>query len=755
MHMVTMLNSIERDLRAFADPGSVVLVDRDTAVWVQHGQEMTVRFSAAAPGAYPDVTVDDVKMPYRAFLASHYVADLTRLADFIVKTLVPAKASIETSAKLEDPDANVPPGLYPATQLVRARATQNLPFLSTRVSLVKGEAGSGKTIALRALTRSQAQLYLDGKIGTLFFYVDVQGRALARLEDAMAKDLQDLRSQFSYAAIGPLTRHGLLVPIIDGFDELLGSGGYDDAFSSLAAFLAQLAGAGSVVASARSAFLDYRNFYDNASRYSGDSSVAYTVEVIGVEPWNDQQVEQYFRAFGDELHGRGDELVQALHQRLRDLSEANRELLRKPFYASRLATLLAEGEQFTTEVDLLDQFVDAFLAREHKKLLDKEGKPLLSVKGHRAFVTGIAEEMWWQENRSLDVGTVQTVAELVVEQFGLPPGAANAIVERVSSYAFLTTARSERRLLRFEHEVFYGYFLAKKLQDVIERDPEDLRRFLARAVFEDTLVSQVAKLLGPDVGRCTRAVEAICAVLRPSVTEVIARENAGLLIATILRSARQLQNDVVIRNVIFRDVDFGDVGLTRPRFEHCDFEGADLQQVQFENPVFTNTVLRTVKVDPARTRLTGAVLSVDEGVQGLFVRDVGRVYEPAEIRKHLRRLGVQLVDDPGASTPAYSRAVQSRIHTLDRFLRKMERRYQISEEDLRVVGISTERAWTDVRDLLEHHGLLVEHFIDKSGPRVPLLRLTVPAQQLRSAENTNDRTVSPQVHAFWLDLLRG
>ncbi len=92
--MVTMLNSIERDLRAFADPRSVVLVYRDTAVCVLLSQEMTVPFSAAAPVAYPDVTVDDVKMPYLAFLSSHYVAYLTRLADFIVNTSVPAKSSI-------------------------------------------------------------------------------------------------------------------------------------------------------------------------------------------------------------------------------------------------------------------------------------------------------------------------------------------------------------------------------------------------------------------------------------------------------------------------------------------------------------------------------------------------------------------------------------------------------------------------------------------------------------------------------------
>ena len=36
----------------------------------------------------------------------------------------------------------------------------------------------------------------------------------------MARDLQDLRSRFYYNAVPSLVRNGLLVPVIDGFDEL-------------------------------------------------------------------------------------------------------------------------------------------------------------------------------------------------------------------------------------------------------------------------------------------------------------------------------------------------------------------------------------------------------------------------------------------------------------------------------------------------------------------------------------------------------
>ena len=66
--------------------------------------------------------------------------------------------------------------------------------------------------------------------------------------------LQDLRAGFTRDAIATLVRAGLLVPIVDGFDELLGTAGYSGAFSSLQSLLVQLEGLGAVVVSARSSF---------------------------------------------------------------------------------------------------------------------------------------------------------------------------------------------------------------------------------------------------------------------------------------------------------------------------------------------------------------------------------------------------------------------------------------------------------------------------------------------------------------------
>jgi hypothetical protein len=758
---MAILDEIERDLKAFADPGATVVVARDSAVWEQDGKEIAVRFSAGAdPNGYPDVLVEGTRLPYRSFLASPFIADLGRFAEFIVKTDRRGGGFVETLARKEDEDSGTHT-TEPATDLIRRCATEDLPFLSTRVLLVRGEAGAGKTIALRELTSRQADRFRRGEVPSLFFYVDAQGRALSRLEDAMAKDLQDLRSRFSYAAIAPLTRHKLIVPIIDGFDELLGSGGYDEAFSSLAAFLSTLEGEGCVVASARSAFFDYRNFRENATRFSGDGRLNYTVDTVEVLRWSHDQVRKYFQSVASQFHRTPREMTERLDAVQASLDEQNRDLFTKPFYAARVAGLLAEGWEPSSEADLLDQLVTAFLERERGKFLDKENQPLLSAKGHQAFLTALAEEMWWQESPRVDVGTVQVVAELVIESLSLPPTAATSIVERVSSYAFLSADPTQKRFLRFEHEVFYGYFLAHKLQQYIEREPNDLRRFLGRSVLEETLAEQATRLIGTDVQRCTRAVEAICSVLRTGVSEVVARENAGLLVASLIQSAKGLVEGTVIRNVVFRQVSFGKAKLARPRFENCDFSHVDVSQAQLVTPEFDQCLLQEIGVDVRRTRLQDADPSIRESIRSVLL--IGgdadapsgrRVFDPDEITEILRKLGVKRPPtDP--KRKGRSPRAEKRSELVDRFLRKMEQRFYASEEDIAKFSFTADHEWQHVREMLERHGLVEEHYVQKSGPKEPLIRLAVPPEVLRRGQNAADIGVPAPVRAFWHDLLEG
>ena len=746
---------IKRDIVPFADPGYEIVVEDALLMWRKDGVDQTAALVQAPGGGQPDVKIDGGEaMSYPAFLASHYLADLRGLAEFILKTIPSLEPYIETRASKADDasSANSPVDQRYADKLI-ADLADDPPYGSTRMILVQGAAGSGKTMALKHMTRARARQYLAGTEKTLFFYIDAQGRALSRLDDAMARDLQDLRSRFSYTAVPALVRRGLLVPVIDGFDELLGSGGYDEAFSSLAAFISRLEGNGAVIASARSTFFDYNAFRQNAERYAHDGKLNYEVASVDIEPWTDAEADELVEKTG------APDLLNDF-RRFRDtLDESNRALLRKPFYVSRIATLLTEDHPIDSHEAMLDTLVNAFLERERGKSLDKDGNPLLDVNGHRRLLVMLAEEMWWLEARRLDLETVRTVAELLTDDLGLPTDSARQVIERMPSYGLLRKSGAGTGNLQFEHEMFHGYFLADALKRCIEGERGELRRFLARSVIDESVVDQVVNLYDEDTDACTDAAIKMCDVLRRGLGDSVARQNGGRFVARAIKICGRLRSRVELRHLYFDQEDFGQATLTEPQFQNCHFDRADFTDLKMVRPGFTECTIQMPKLSLDGTRLAEADPGLTEMVTGVEIVQNGdgprepptRMYAPDQIKAVLVRLGMR-GEESGDTKPGYNDRQQNRIRLVERFLLKMERRFYVAEEDFGRLGLAVDPEWDSVYGLLRECGMTREERRPMSGPSKPLVRLSYPANVIRSGENTEDGR-RPEVQRFWRELL--
>ena len=235
------------------DPGSVKIEDGDRtffAEWKIRGESREGKFNVSMDHGIAVHIGRQRRQPYRAFLASTQMADLRHIAQMI-KQAWPRNIFIPTKARRTDNNS----GHGPATELL-TELIEDPDSEVTQIVMVTGEAGAGKTQVLRELVLQQSERYLKGETEKILLYVNAQGRALARLNEALATELQDLRVNLTYHSVATLTRVGLLVPVIDGFDELLGVSGYDDAFNSLATFLEQLEGDGRLIASARSVYYE-------------------------------------------------------------------------------------------------------------------------------------------------------------------------------------------------------------------------------------------------------------------------------------------------------------------------------------------------------------------------------------------------------------------------------------------------------------------------------------------------------------------
>ena len=747
---------IRRDVAPFTDPGSEIEVGEGLLLWRKDGVDHKAKLLQDRGQDLPTVKIGrGAAMPYPAFLASHHLADLRSLAEFILKTIPRSETYVEARARRADEDAPTESsGTGEKAETLIADLADDAPYGSTRMILVRGPAGSGKTMALKHMTRARADRYLTGTSTALFFYIDAQGRALSRLDDAMARDLQELRSRFSYNAVPPLVRRGLLVPVIDGFDELLGSGGYDEAFSSLTAFISKLDGSGAVVASARSTFFDYHKFRENADKYAHDGNLNYEVEPVEIEPWSEAEA---------------DELVAltvpsstvAQFKRFRaELGESNKALLKKPFYVSRIAELLETGDEIESHEAILDTLVNAFLQRESRqKFLDKDRQPLLDVDGHRRLLVMLAEEMWWLETRRLDLETVRATAELLLEELGVPPRTAWQVIGRMPYYGLLRADDAGVGHLQFEHETFYGYFLAEAFKRCIEGERGELRRFLARSVLDDATVDEAIGRYGGDVDACTDAAIKMCEVLRRGLGDSVARQNAGRFVARAVKACGELRPRTRLKHLYFDQEDFGQAALVEPHFQNCFFDRVDFTALKMVRPAFGECNIQMPKLSLVGTRLEDAdpgLLDIVTGVEIVLNGDSSgeapsRLYAPDQVRKILVRLGMKGEDRP-ATVSEYSDRQQARIRLVERFLLKMERRFYVAEEDFGRLGLGSDPDWDEVYELLKDRRVVRIETPPMSGRPKPLVRLGYPADLIRRGENIDDGS-RPAIQRFWQELL--
>ena len=165
--------------------------------------------------------------------------------------------------------------------------------------------------------------------------------------------------------------------------------------------------------------------------------------------------------------------------------------------------------------------------------------------------------MWWLETRHLDAHSFPAWLELVVEQLGVAGDDARRIRSRVPTYGFLNSVSTQKGTLRFEHEVFYGCLLAEKLKQCIDHDPRESRRFLNRSMPDETLLDQMVRLLGDEEEAAT-AVDVVYSVLTRQLTESIARQNGGRLVARIIKEFGRLRVDAAMQHLYFEHEDCGE-----------------------------------------------------------------------------------------------------------------------------------------------------------------------------------------------------
>ena len=698
------------------------------------------------------VYIDRERQPYRVFLANAQMADLRHIAQMIGRS---RSREIFISTKARRTENESEPA-HPATQLL-TDLIEDHDSEVTQILMVTGEAGAGKTQVLQELVLQQADRYLKGETEKLLLYVNAQGRALARLNEALATELQDLRVNLTYHSVATLTRVGLLVPVIDGFDELLGVSGYDDAFNSLAVFLEQLEGQGRLIASARSVYYE-EEFLSRADRPSVTGEQAWSHVPIKIEPWDSSDQNDYLDELAKLVPLSGDERTE-LGDRVHRAFTNNEELASKPLFFAKTVALLREDAEFSGGDDLLDTLTRRFLEREqNEKLLDRQQRPLLPEHHLDLLMRELAEEMWNQETHELDRGSVREVAEYILEDHRVSADARQTTVERMPTLAFL--APSEKHAsIRFEHEIFFFHFLARAIAKRFAQGM-DMRVILSRSPLPEFVGERVAFELKKDnrllsIDNIQQTLDRLAQAGRPDwrrTTQV--RENAGLIALALLRrfasgnGAVAEISDCRIETVVFRGSHLRDVTLRNCTLVDVEVRRTDLGATKFIGCDARNVLLLEPRVKVGSTRLELAGLRVPEDVLGLQeLRDaaIRKVYSPREISCILRNCGASVapINDDG------TRKVASEyLSLLERLLRAYERANTVCDGDRHLSSLFDDPHWVELRKLLVDHGIVRQESRPTSGrPKIFFRRQFLPEEIMKGESRVN--RAEPQIGRFW------
>lgn len=746
---------ISSDLSSFADPGSVRLGDGTrsfVAEWRMRAEAREARF-AVSPDHGISVFKGKEQQPYRVFLAGTEMADLRRIAQMIGQAAT-QEIFVPTRAQRTDVVDAAPTS---ATTLL-GDLLEDEEADSTQIIMITGEAGAGKTKVLRELVARQAERYLEGETAQLLLYVNAQGRALARLNEALATELQDLRVNLTYHSVATLARVDLLVPVIDGFDELLGVSGYDDAFNSLGAFLNQLTGQGRLVASARSVYYE-EEFLSRAGDASAGSGQAWSHIPVKLLPWEAADQDSYLDDLA-EREALPTEEKDQLSKRVREVFRESGELGAKPLFFARTVDLLLEDRGFTGGADLLDTLSGRLLDREQKeKLLDRQHRPLLGENDLELLLQELAEEMWNQETHELDYASVREIAEYVLDDREVPESARQIAIERMPTLAFLAPSEKHESV-QFEHEVFFFHFLARALVNHFAEDKE-MRVILSRSPLPEFVTERLAFELKKG-GRLAslmdmqKLFDRLSGAATPPwrrATQV--RENAGLIVLALLREyagsnggVSHAVGDRTVDTVIFPGSHLRNVTLRNCTFINVEFRRTDLANTIFDNCIAHDVLLYEPQIKAGSTRLELRGLRVPEDVHGLRqVEDHGNraVYAPQDVVTLLRECGA----DVGVAEEADIRNVPAELlHLVERLMRAYERGNIVCDGDDKLGGVFGHPEWATLRDYLVEFGIVRVETRPARGPVKNFFRRLFAPDEIMKGLSRNYRA-KPQIVRFW------
>lgn len=645
---------ITRDIQAFSDDVSSVLVDNHgNILFTRNGKDIECSYELDSSSGASFINLEGKRIPYRKFLA-HELAHLEILASKLLEKKDLVQPFVDGPSLLKFGVSGLEGS---ALHLLNDECKRFLQF-GTKITFLTADAGHGKTALLKQYQYEQAERYLKNESDFLFWHIDLQGRELVRLAEAISWEIGNLRLQgIYYSSIINLLRHRLLILAIDGFDELAAEIGGTQAIGALSSLVAEMDGRGSLVAASRRTFFDTQDYLKKTKFLKGIDTPECEFDELIIKDWTEKEVTEYLSNYFDDPKNTYKNILNELHR------DENHPILCRPFLLAKVVEGLVESNcepsyffgKVEENTDGVSEVVEAFTRREVDKWRERDlktGNPYLSYDQHIILLATISKEMWESNRDFIGLDEIHFYTTVLIESWNIEPNLRPMILRMVDSHAFLIpVSDSKRDQRKFDHDEFKNYFLARSLADQIEQAIKNnkvsiLRKFL----YTDQLPDSVAKYCFDYIENLENKIESILECLKNIIDEewkpTYLQSNIGTMIPYLLNN-RKLETEILINaKVNYSSLIFENKLLKNIQIMNGTFINISFRETNFDNVRFTNCEFNQIRISQDSNLRFKNVALIDCHISSIVIlqenETIETAYAPSRINQILKKWNIQL-----------------------------------------------------------------------------------------------------------------
>jgi hypothetical protein len=738
---------IKNDILAFADDDSDVLFESDgVIIFYKNGRLQTCRIITNQEGNLV-VEYEGEQFSYKTFIARK-LANLEIFARKIHEKRKPVYGFVDTPAILKSGHKETG---KTALILLQEECNNFLEF-GSKITFITADAGHGKSALLRQYQYLQADLYLKNQSNYLFWHIDLQGRDLVRLPEAIMYDLGELRLPgLYYSSIINLIQKRLIILAIDGFDELAAEIGGMNAVSSLANFINEMQGQGTLIAASRRTFFDTHDYLKRTSILKSNVTHEIIFNELKLKNWTKKEVIEYFNncEFNDseEIYNR---VVAELH-------DEKHPILTRPFLLTKLTTAIKGDKDLipsffskSSPDQGVSQIVESFTRREVDKWKERDsktGKPYLSFDQHIKFLSEIANAMWEAKRDYVTVEEIEYYAALLLTDWKIDETIKPIVMNIVKTHAFLIPVNESKFDARkFDHEEFKNYFLARSLAELIETALMQSNYYrLKRFLYIDQLPDSVGMYCFNYVKYSPSDIHKIIQIFKHLIEEeykpTYLQMNIGTLFPFMIDKIAFEESITFDSKVTYTSLVFENKNLKNITFENGTFINISLRDTCLENVHFRNCSFNEIKVETQSKNCFENVLLKDCQVNSIVLLDDGDVKEVAYSPKRIKELLIQSRIDvqekhpePEGTLKDLPKEKSEFKKTLNRFLlkfNKMTIQYEKSILEEKHFGNNSRMVVDEIIPLAHKYGIIetIENKYTRQA-QLKAWRLVVPIEEL-------------------------